>query len=107
MRKLSPGLTRSAMSYLPKLRGLRLAGSPQVGRLTVPIPRTLIRLLGWYVGQKLKVQVTERGLMLSVRWVPSALHAAAPRKQRAADRVRFQRRWQQVLQALRREPNQR
>ena len=107
MRKLSPGLTRSAMSYLPKLRGLRLAGSPQVGRLTVPIPRTLIRLLGWYVGQKLKVQVTERGLTLSVRWVPSALHAVPPRKQRAADRLRFQRRWQQALQALRREPNQR
>lgn len=39
---------------------------------------------------------------VSVRWVLSALHAVPPPKQRAAD----QRRWQQSLQALRREPNQ-
>jgi hypothetical protein len=65
----------------------------------------LIRLQGWWVGQRLKARATQSGLTLSVRWVPSALHAVPPRKRRAADQVRFHRNWQKALQTLRRNPN--
>ena len=105
MRKLSAGLTRSALGIRLKPRGFRLAGALGVGPVTVRLPPALIRLQGWWVGQRLKASATPRGVTLSVRWVPSALHAVPPRKQRAADHVRFQRDWQKTLRALRRNPN--
>lgn len=105
MRKLSPGLTRSALGITLKTRGFRLTGMSGVGSVTVQIPPVLIRLQGWWVGQRLKAGATQSGLTLSVRWVPSALHAVPPRKRRAADRVRFQRNWQKALRALRRTPD--
>lgn len=101
-RKLSPGLTRGT----PKLT-LKVKGYCVVGRQRVQLLPTLIRLLGLRVGQRLKVSATRRGVALSVRRVPSALHATAPRKRSAADQVRFQRRWQQTLRALRRVPDKR
>lgn len=103
-RKISPGLTRATGSCMLKARGFRLAGSPGAGVLTVQLPPALTRLLGWHVGLSLKVRATERGVTLSVRRVPSALHSVPPRKRRAADQVRFQRRWQQALRTLQRDP---
>ena len=105
MRKLSAGLMRSALGIRLKTRGFRLAGASGVGPVTVRFPPALIRLQGWWVGQRLKASVTQSGVTLSVRWVPSALHAVPPRKRRAADRVRFHRNWQKALRALRRTPN--
>lgn len=105
MRNLSAGLTRSALGLTVKTRGFRAAGVSGVGPVIVQFPPVLIRLQGWWVGQRLKVSATQSGLMLSVRWVPSALHAVAPRKRRAADQVRFHRNWQKALRALRRNPD--
>ena len=105
MRKLSPGLARSALGITLKTRGFRAAGAESVGPVTVQFPPVLIRLQGWWVEQRLKAGVTPEGLTLSVRWVPSALHAVPPRKRRAADRVLFQRNWQKALRALRRNPD--
>lgn len=70
MRMLSPGLTLSALSFAVTLRGPRLAG-----RLTVQLPLTLIRLLGWHVGQRLKVQASKQGVTLSVRRLSSIFGA--------------------------------
>ncbi|MDO8767375.1 MAG: hypothetical protein Q7K57_01440 [Burkholderiaceae bacterium] len=100
-------MTRSALSFTVKLRGPRLARAPGAGRLTVQLPLALIRLLGWRVGQRLKVLASEQGVTLSVRRVSSVWRAPVPRKRRAADQVRFQRRWQQALRALRRKPDKR
>lgn len=105
MRKLSTGLTRSALRITVKTRGFRLAGMSGVGPVTVRFPPVLIRLQGWWVGQRLKASATQSGLTLSVRWVPSALHAVPPRKRRAGDQVRFHRNWQKALRALRRTPD--
>jgi hypothetical protein len=107
MRRLSSGLQRYALSCTLKLRGFKLAGFKGAGALRVQLPAALTRLLGWRVGHRLQARASARGVQLSASQVPSALHAMVPRKRSGADRVRFQRRWQQALRRLRREPKRR
>jgi hypothetical protein len=115
VRKVSGGLTRSALTYTVTVRGFRSAGrstgastgTATVGRLAVPLPALLLNLLGWRVGQRLKVQALAHGLALAERRVSSATRAVMPRKQSGADRVRWRRRWQRALRSLRRHPRQR
>ena len=84
-----------------------MASIKGAGALRVQLPEPLTRLLGWRVGQGLQVRASARGVQLSVSHAPSALHATVPRKRSGADRVRFQRRWQQALRRLRRESRRR
>jgi hypothetical protein len=114
-RKVSVGLTRPALTYTVTVRGFRTArgstgtatGTATVGRLVVPLPALLLNLLGWRVGQRLKVQALAHGLALSERRMSSATRAVMPHKQSGADRVRWRRRWQRALRSLRRDPRQR
>lgn len=115
VRKVSGGLTRSALTYTVTVRGYRTArestgastGTATVGRLVVPLPALLLNLLGWRVGQRLKVQALAHSLALSEHRMTSVTRAVMPRKQSGADRVRWRRRWQRALRSLRRDPRQR
>ena len=111
VRKVSGGLTRSALTYTVTVRGYRTArgstGASTVGRLAVPLPAMLLNLLGWRVGQRLKVQALAHGLALTERRMASVSRAVMPRKQSGADRVRWRRHWQRALRSLRRDPRQR
>jgi hypothetical protein len=114
-RKISVGLTRPALTYTVTVRGFRSArrspgastGTATVGRLVVPLPAMLLNLMGWRVGQRLKVQALAHGLALTERRMTSVTRAVVPRKQNGADRVRWRRRWQRALRSLRRHPRQR
>lgn len=114
-RKVSVGLTRPALTYTVTVRGFRTArgsagaatGTATVGRLVVPVPALLLNLMGWRVGQRLKVQALAHGLALSERRMASVTRAVMPRKQSGADRVCWRRRWQRALRSLRRDPRQR
>ena len=119
VRKVSGGLTRSALTYTVTVRGFRTARrstgastgtateTATVGRLVVPLPALLLNLLRWRVGQRLKVQALAYGLALSERRMASVTRAVMPRKQSGADRVRWRRHWQRALRSLRRDPRQR
>ena len=73
VRKVSGGLTRSALTYTVTVRGFRSAGrstgastgTATVGRLAVPLPALLLNLLGWRVGQRMKVQAISPRIALS------------------------------------------
>ncbi len=106
-RKVSVGLTRPALTYTATVRSYRTVGPSTVGRLVVPMPALLLNLLGWRVGQRLKVQAGAHGLALSERRMASVTRAVMPRNQSGADRVRWRRRWQRALRSLRRDPRQR
>lgn len=114
-RKVSVGLTRPALTYTVTVRGFRTArgsagtatGTATVGRLVVPLPALLLNLMGWRVGQRLKVQALAHGQALSERRMASVTRAVLPRKQSGADRVRWRRRWQRALRSLRHDPRQR
>lgn len=115
VRKVSGGLTRPTLTYTVTVRGFRSArrsagastGTATVGRLAVPLPALLLNLLGWRVGQRLKVQALAHGVALLERRMTSVTRAVMPHKQSGADRVRWRRRWQRALRSLRRDPRQR
>ena len=115
VRKVSVGLTRPALTYTVTVRGFRSArrsagastGTATVGRLVVPLPALLLNLMGWRVGQRMKVQALAHGLALTERRMACVTRAVMPRKQSGADRVRWRRRWQRALRSLRRDPRQR
>ena len=106
IKKCAPGMRRHAVSCSLKTCGFKAAGRAGMGRLRLPLPALLLRLLGWSAGTRLSFKTASGGVMLSVLQVTSAVRSVPPRKRKAADRVLFERRWQQTLQAMRRHPQQ-
>lgn len=106
-RKISSGLTRRKVVCQLKIRGYHLVAAGESGPLAVIFPPALLKLMGWRKGLRLKVSVKKGGLTLSELHVPSVFYPINPRKRRAADRIRFERRWQLKLLSLQRDPKRR
>jgi len=98
-RKVSSGMSRPALVLQTRLQGLRLVRAQAQGRQWVVLPPALLHLLGWRVGQRMKWQVINGGLRLSLLQKGHAL----ARQRSGVERVQSQRRWQAVLRQLQRQ----
>jgi hypothetical protein len=72
--------------------------------LYIRLPQALLRLVGWRVGQKLKVSASAKGWTLQARGRSGAKWGQKSRKRSAMERLRSQRRWECALKNMRRTP---
>lgn len=74
--------------------------------LYIRLPQALLRLVGWRVGQKLKVSASAKGLTLQARGRgrSGAKWGQDSCKHSAMERLRSQRRWECALKNMRRTP---
>lgn len=88
--------------------GERLRGQPYTGtliavgagKLGLPIPASLLSLLGLHKGQRLRAKVVAGKVTLSVRRAGNSATGAMWRRRSGAERVRFEATWNRLVRTL-------
>lgn len=80
--------------------GFKLQTPAQRCCLRATLPPPLLSLMGIRAGHRFKAEARNGSLVLRVRYVASATSPMGIRKGQGAERVRFERRWAQVVRNL-------
>lgn len=108
MNELLSRQSQHRLALLLRMRGYHAAlGVPGVNSLRLQLPPALLAVQGWSVGQPLRRYVDGQAIHFRAAAVANALGRRQPRRRMPAQRIRFERRWADVLRQLRRGPKSR
>lgn len=101
IRKTSIGKARPRFTLLVTPHGYHCARERStVSSVRVPLPPALMALLGWRPGWPIRVRASANGIECRSLRQSSTARPWSPKKSSCAQRVRFARRYAEVLQQL-------
>lgn len=108
MRKVLAGQSRHHLALVLHLRGYHaVLGTPGVNSLKLRLPPALWALQGWRDGQPVRRYIDGQAIHYRAAAVANALGRSQSRRRTPAQRIRFERRWAEMLRQLRRGPRSR